>query len=1146
MRLTIFSVVIGLSLAWSSFAHAQNRTVTGTVADTAGQPLNEIAVSVDGSNQGTLTDESGAFTLSVPKGPVVLRVQGEGFATVTVAVAARSKTLSVGLSALNPTRVVTGIVETPTGEALPGAAVGVADTGIRATTDERGLFVLEGVPKSTVTVMSQAEGLPVAKLSVGPDQTQVVITVGAEETEKRTIRGKVTEGATNEPVIGAFIMIPGTEATAITDETGSFEIVDAPEGATKLAIEATGYKSREVAVLDGVSEVSIGMKFATSEQILVIGRAPKSQRQNLANGASVVKSEDITAVTAQTLEDGLVGKFSGANLQRNSGAPGGGSDLRIRGISTILGSTSPLYVVDGVIVSNTSIASGVNVVTASGGPAQDNPVNRIADLNPNDIESVEILKGASAAALYGSKASNGVVIITTKRGKSGKAKVSITQRVGFSQLANKLGSRQFENLDEVPCADPTSASNCLRTTAAPYFDPATGAPLQVFDHEADLFNNNSLARETVASISGGNEKSNYFGSLLVRDEPGILRGTGYGKQSGRISVTQKLGKKLTLGFSTNLVHSISDRGLTQNDNAGVSHYVVLASTPNFVDLRRNADGSFPTNPFVPSETNPFQTTQLMTNSEEVWRLISSLNANLNLIDTDHHVLDLTSTLGVDWFHQQNELLFPPELHFEDKDGLEGTAVDGSAKNRNINVRFSAIHKYEPKAPLKLNSTFGLAYEERQLDRVSVIAQDLTAGQPNVSSGNSVEATEARLRTRERGAYLQEELLLLDDDLSIVGGVLGEQSSTNANENDVFFFPKASVAYKLPKLAKNIDLIRVRAAYGETGNQPTYGQRFTPLNARGKVEGIGTVRLTGRIGADDLRPERQREFDAGFDFSMGDGLLTTEFSAYQKNVSDLLLSRTPAPSTGYGSEFFNGGEMRVRGMEAMVELNPIKKKNFSWTSRTTFTRTISEITSLSVPRFDVPAGFGATFGAFRVEEGKSATQIVGNVPDADGNVSVQPIGNTEPDFRISFANNFKLGDFGIRSLWDFSSGGDVINLTRLLYDSSSLNNSADFEENGMERLSAFGTDARTYLEDATFLKLREVSLSYDIPSSIADKLGPMTNARVNLSGRNLLLISGYSGLDPEVSNFGNGALGRNIDVAPYPPSRSYWFSLSADF
>ena len=318
------------------------------------------------------------------------------------------------------------------------------------------------------------------------------------------------------------------------------------------------------------------------------------------------------------------------------------------------------------------------------------------------------------------------------------------------------------------------------------------------------------------------------------------------------------------------------------------------------------------------------------------------------------------------------------------------------------------------------------------------------------------------------------------------------------------------------------------------------------NALGKVQGIGSVRLTGRIGADDLRPERQREFDGGVDFSMGDGFLTTEVSAFQKNVSDLLLSRTPAPSTGFASEFFNGGELRVRGLEAMVELNPIKKENFSWTSRTTFTRTISQITDLSVPRFDAPGGFGATFGAFRVEEGKSATQIVGNVTDEDGNTTVQAIGDTEPDFRISFANNFTFGDFGFRSLWDFSSGGEVINLTRLLYDSSSLNNTADFEENGMERLSAFGTDSRTYLEDATFLKLRELSLSYNIPTAIAEKLGPMTNARVNLSGRNLLLISGYSGLDPEVSNFGNGALGRNIDVAPYPPSRSYWFSLSADF
>src|SRR5688572_17263303 len=181
---------------------------------------------------------------------------------------------------------------------------------------------------------------------------------------------------------------------------------------------------------------------AEQEEIVVVGRSPVIMKQNLAHGASVVGSKDLNRVPAQTLDTALTGKISGANIQSNSGAPGGGTQLRLRGISTITGQASPLYVVDGVILSNVAISPGTNAITAAaagGNPsAQDNPVNRIADLNPNDIENVEVLKGASAAALYGSKAANGVVIITTKRGRAGQNRVEVTQRVGFAQVSNKL------------------------------------------------------------------------------------------------------------------------------------------------------------------------------------------------------------------------------------------------------------------------------------------------------------------------------------------------------------------------------------------------------------------------------------------------------------------------------------------------------------------------------------------------------------------------------------------------------------------------------------------------------------------------------------------------------------------------------------
>src|SRR5262249_14589074 len=265
----------------------------------------------------------------------------------------------------------------------------------------------------------------------------------------------------------------------------------------------------------------------------IVERAPVIVRTNLVNGASTVKGDDVNRVTADTVEDALQGKLAGANIQANSGAPGGGLQLRLRGVSTINATNDVLYVVDGVIVSNVGIPNGMAQVTlsqAGSNPSnnQDNPANRIADLNPNDIESIEVLKGASASALYGSKAANGLGIITTKRGRRGTVTASITQRVGFSRVANELGLRVFANADE--------AASAFGAAARPFCTPTCPN----FNHEDELFGRTAFGEETAASLSGGSPTTHYFGSFLIRHDNAILANTGYDKQTGRASVQQQL------------------------------------------------------------------------------------------------------------------------------------------------------------------------------------------------------------------------------------------------------------------------------------------------------------------------------------------------------------------------------------------------------------------------------------------------------------------------------------------------------------------------------------------------------------------------------------------------------------------------------
>ncbi|MFB3112018.1 MAG: TonB-dependent receptor domain-containing protein, partial [Gemmatimonadales bacterium] len=323
----------------------------------------------------------------------------------------------------------------------------------------------------------------------------------------------------------------------------------------------------------------------------------------------------------------------------------------------------------------------------------------------------------------------------------------------------------------------------------------------------------------------------------------------------------------------------------------------------------------------------------------------------------------------------------------------------------------------------------------------------------------------------------------------------------------------------------------------------FGQKFTPLTATQNIEGIPGLIVQGTVGSRDLKPERQKEIEGGFDATMASGRASLEFTLFQKSVSDLIITRTLAASSGFANEVFNGGKLRTRGAEVALGIVPIDNANINWFFRTTFALTRSVITELSVPAF-IPAnaGFGVGLGTFRIEEGKSVTQLVGNLADGSG---VGQIGDANPDFKMGFTNDVQIGNFSLYVHANWQKGGDLVNLTELLFDAGG--NSEDFEDAGSNRISNFGGDTKLYVQDGSFLKIREVTLAWQLPRNLTESLwGAIQDARLSLSGRNLNNISGYRGLDSEVSNFGNQSVGRNIDVAPFPPSRSFWFSIDLSF
>ncbi|MFW6090206.1 MAG: TonB-dependent receptor domain-containing protein, partial [Gemmatimonadota bacterium] len=443
---------------------------------------------------------------------------------------------------------------------------------------------------------------------------------------------------------------------------------------------------------------------------------------------------------------------------------------------------------------------------------------------------------------------------------------------------------------------------------------------------------------------------------------------------------------------------------------------------------------------------------------------------------------------------------------------------------------------------------------RSLHTFLIRTQNLLPGQRNVDQGTNQTAQENLTEERTLALYGQEAVRLFDDRLLLQAGLRAERSSVNGDADRYFFFPKVSSSYRFLDMVGPGSEVKLRVAYGETGNQPLFGQKFTLLGTP-QLGGEQGFTVATASGFSDIEPEREQEIEAGIDGSAFDDRLTWELTAFQTTTTNLLLQRVPAPSTGFATQLFNGGEIRNSGIEIGLGYTPILAADAHWIARGTFTRYTSEVIDLAgLPAFFPPAsGFG-NLGQTFVEEGKPITQIVGFdfIENEDGDLvrdSIQTqLGNTAPDFRVGLVNDIGYGPVNFNVVVDWQQGGDVINLTQFLHDAAGT--APDFGTEEWEQRYAgllASTVITPYIEDGTFVKLRELAVNVDLPSSVLAPLNlDARTVRVGLTGRDLLMWTRYSGLDPEVANFGSTAIRSNLDISPYPPMRSIFFNISVGF
>ena len=1000
----------------------------------------------------------------------------------------------------------------------------------------------------------------------------MLIGVGIASAQQRQITGQVTS-TTGEAVAGANVSITGTAFAAVTNSDGRYAIT-APAGAVTLVVRRIAFKRKEVSVPadQNAADVTLEPDVFNLEAVVVTGQATGVERRNAAIATTSVSGEEVSRVPAAALDRALAGRVPGAIISQNSGAPGGGTQVQLRGNNTVIGNPDPLFVVDGVIYSDAALPTGLFTVTASSanrgnGELQDDPVNRLADLNPDDIESVEVLRGAAAASIYGSKAANGVIVIRTNRGKAGKPRATITQTLGMEELLRGPDTRSFTEAEALDLYANFTGATAADTAFIKGYE--INGQLPTYDHLQEIAGNKPLGYQTDVNVSGGSENTRYFLGAGTKHDGGIIDNTFNNRQSLRANLDQALSNRLQLSVSTAWSRNQTDKGFTNNDNNGASVTYAIAYIPGFVNIEPT-NGVFPQPGISYLSSNPLQTIALGKNDELVTRFTGGGTLTLQAVQTERHNLKLVGSAGLDFYDQTATVFGPPELFFEATASTPGVSSLSNASSRQWNWNLNAIEAYSPAGGgFKSTISAGVQVEDRELERSRVVAQGLLPGQSNIDQGSVLgQPFELSAQERTLAFYAQEEFLTMQERLLLAAGFRAERSSANGDINHYFLYPKASASYRFPNLLGEGTEVKLRGAYGETGNQALFGQKFTLLNSTVIGGNIGTLigGSTGTVaGASEIKPERIKEFEVGVDGQLWHGRATFEVTGYSRHTYDLLLQSTPAPSTGFATRILNGGVLWNEGIEIAAGITPIQQKDFNWVFRTTFTSLKNRVQELPIPDVCQPnaavcgfrpanAGFGLAFGEFFIQKGKPISQIIGTdtvpgtctpTPD-DCQYVNRYLGQTNPKFRMSFSNDINYRRLSLSMLWDWQAGGVAQNQTLSLYDCNGLapDQATTAGQARFNACNTYGT-ASAFVQSTTFLKLREASLSLALPDHVANWFGAR-NARVSVTGRNLLLFTGYFGYDPEVSNYGQQAIVRNIDLGPYPPERSFYFSITAGF
>jgi len=1004
--------------------------------------------------------------------------------------------------------------------------------------------------------------------------------------QNQSIRGKI-RSEDGRPLDGATIIVKGTKIATVANSEGTFTM-NVPSSAT-LVISSVGYITAEQSITGNDLDIVLKKDDRRLSEVVVVGYG-QSQKRNVSGSISRITAREIENQPVQSFESALQGKAPGVVIENSSGKVGQGIKVRIRGTSSLSASSQPLYVVDGVPMTTTS-QSDIN----------NEPTNPLADLNPNDIESVEVLKDASASAIYGARATNGVVLITTKKGtRNNKTIVELNSSYSLSNPTMKRGflnaKEYVELLREAGVNDgridfqegvsgyPTEQAAiddyvAFYESLIDFYSLGTdwrNAAVDV-NYEDQVFNKNAANKQLDLSARGGNEKTRFFASGFYNDQEAIVIANRFKRYGGRLNLDHSINDKVTLGINLSMARSQLDR--ITNDNAFSTPGQLVAQIP-VSPLIDPATGDYNANTLY---SNGLLDAKYNSDKQVTYRNIGNVFANLSILPS----LAFRSEFGAD-------ILNMAEESFADKRTQDGQGVGQGQYFTSQNVTFNTNNyfTYSPRISdeVKLTALLGMSYLQNDYRQSNQQAEDYPspavknlAGATNVTFGNSLNA-----RYNFLSYFLRSNVTFLEKYI-LGGSVRIDGSSRFGPDNRYGTFPAASAGWIMSeenfmKNSKFINYLKLRGSWGLTGNAEIGESQFLDLFSISNYPDLPGF-IPSQLGDPKLKWERTTQVDVGLEFGLFNNRISGEIDWYNKQTKDLLLAVNVPATNGYfdnvnflNTIFQNLGSLENKGFEILLNSRNIETKDFKWSTSFNIGFNKNKVKNIQGQVIEGSsfqrAVEGEPIGVFYMPKFLGVDPANGDGlylgeddrPTNDYNAAKRTVvGDPNPDFTGGFNNTFSYKGIDLNVFFTFVHGNDIYNnggrFMSAGFGGGLDNQTRDIlnrwqkpgDVTNVPRVGAsFPSGHRTssrWIYDGSYIRLRQLNLGYTLPAS-ATKLLKISSARVYVAGTNLWTKTDFIS-DPEVNTLGTGVTGvqnisAGVDFYTIPQPRTITVGLNVKF